>query len=105
MNELLTLVSRVLADDGYTVKTETRRDVLCRLASIGQQEFYMAQATDFRPELKFVLADYLDYDYEYLCIYEGVWYRIIRTFCPGRELELVVQKATAEDIGEVAVDG
>ena len=104
MNELLTLVSRTLADDGYTVAEESRRDVFCRLASIGQTEFYQAQATDLRPELKFVLADYLEYDGEYLCIFNGVWYRVIRTFRAGQELEIVVQRAAPEEVdpnGEV----
>ena len=98
MNELLTLVGRVLAADGYTVAEETRRDVFCRLASIGQTEFYQAQATDLRPELKFILTDHLDYAGEYLCIFNGEWYRVIRTYRAGQELEIVVQKATPEEV-------
>ena len=98
MNELLTLVSRTYADDGYTVTGETRREVYCRLASIGQTEFYQAQATDLRPELKFVLADHQDYEDEYLCIYGGEWYRVIRTYRKGWTLEIVVQRASAEEV-------
>lgn len=104
MNELLTLVHRELADDGYTIAEETRREVFCRLASIGQTEFYQAQATDLRPEIKFVLSDYLDYTGEYLCIFDDVWYRVIRTFRAGQELEIVVQRAAPEEVdpdGEV----
>lgn len=104
MNELLTLVARTYAEDGYTVTGETRREVFCRLASIGQTEFYQAQATDLRPELKFILADYLDYGGEHLCIYNDDWYRVIRTFRSGLSLEIVVQKATPEEVdpnGEV----
>lgn len=99
MNDLLTLVHRVLAADGYTVETETRRDVFCRLDSVSRSEFYQAQATDIRPELVFVLADYMEYDGEYLCIYESVWYRVIRTYRNGQELEIVVQKASREEVG------
>ena len=98
MNELLTLVGRVLAADGYTVAEETRRDVFCRLASIGQTEFYQAQATDLRPELKFILRDYLDYAGEYLCIYDGDWYKVLRTYRAGQELEIVVQRAAPEEV-------
>lgn len=98
MNELLTLIKRTLADDGYTVIEETRRDVFCRLASIGQSEFYQAQATDLRPELKFVLADYLDYEDEYLCLHRDIYYRVIRTYRAGQELEIVVQRATSEEV-------
>lgn len=104
MNELLTLVARTLAADGYTVTEETRREVFCRLASIGQTEFYQAQATDLRPELKFVLADYLDYNGEYLCIFDGVWYRVLRTYRAGQELEIVVQKASAKEVEVDDVD-
>lgn len=104
MNELLTLVSRTYASDGYTIEQETHRDVYCRLASIGQTEFYQAQATDLRPELKFILADHQDYEGEYLCIYGGGWYRVIRTYRAGWSLEIVVQRASAEEVdpnGEV----
>lgn len=99
MNDVLTLVSRTLAEDGYTIARETRREVFCRLESIGRTEFYQAQATELRPELKFVLPDYLEYADEYLVIYEGVWYRVIRTYRQGQELELIVQRAAAEEVG------
>ncbi len=98
MNELLTLVGRVLATDGYTVAEETRRDVFCRLASIGQTEFYQAQATALRPELKFILKDYLDYGGEELCIFNDEWYRVLRTYRAGQELEIVVQRAAPEEV-------
>lgn len=100
MNEVLTLVSRNYDGDGCTLLSETRREVFMRLASIGQSEFYQAQATDLRPELKFVLEDYLDYEGEFLCVYADVWYRIIRTYRTGQELEVIVQRASAEEIGD-----
>ena len=102
MNELLTLIGRTYEADGYTLAEETRRDVFCRLASIGQSEFYQAQATDLRPELKFILADFLEYEGEQLCIFSGEWYRVIRTYRAGQELEIIVQRAAAE---EVEADG
>lgn len=98
MNELLTFVARTYADDGYTKTGENFRDVFCRLASIGQTEFYQAQATDLRPELKFVLADHQDYEGEYLCIYNDEWYRVTRTYRAGWSLEIVVQRASAEEV-------
>lgn len=97
MDDIMTLVGRTY--DGNTVTNETRRDVFCRLVSIGQTEFYAAQSTDLKPELKFILADYLDYADEYLCIYSGMWYRVIRTYRTGQVLELVVQRATKEEAG------
>lgn len=101
MNEILTLISRTTARDehGDPVITEDFRVVLCGVRSIGQKEFYQANATDFHPELKLVLADYLDYQDERLVEYNGIRYSVIRTYRSGQELELVVERAAAEDGG------
>lgn len=88
MNEVLTLI-----------KGETSRTVLCRLASIGMREFYEASARDFYPEMKFILADYLDYNNEQLVEHNGLRYRVLRTFRTGQELEIVVTRASAEEGG------
>lgn len=77
--------------------SETKRQVYCGFRSIGMQEFYQANASDFHPELKLVLADYLDYENEKLVDYDGQRYRVVRTFRSGRELEIVLAKAPAED--------
>ena len=97
MNELLTLVKRTFDDNGLLME-ETRRDVFCRLASIGLSEFYQAQATNLRPELKFILADHLEYEGEYLVIHNSEWYRVIRTYRTGQALELVAQRASREEV-------
>lgn len=88
MNEVLTLI-----------QGETSRTVLCRLASIGMREFYEASARDFYPEMKFILADYLDYNNEQLVEHNGQRYRVLRTFRTGQELEIVVTRASAEEGG------
>ncbi|MBE6976224.1 MAG: phage head-tail adapter protein [Ruminococcaceae bacterium] len=94
MNEVATLIKRTY--DGAQ-RGETKREVLCGFRSIGQREFYQANATDFHPELKLVLADYLDYDNETLVDYDGRRYRVIRTYRIGLELELTLERASAED--------
>lgn len=88
MTELLTLIS------GDTV-----RAVLCGTKSVGQKEFYAANATDFRPEIVFVLADYLDYNGEQLAEYNGQRYHILRTYRTGVQLELTAERASAEEGG------
>lgn len=88
MNEILTLING-----------ETTRTVFCRMASIGQREYYEAQAVDVYPECKFILADYLEYDNERLCEYNGQRYRVLRTYRTGQELEIVVTRASAEEGG------
>jgi SPP1 family predicted phage head-tail adaptor len=91
MNDILTLLTTVNGVDEYgdPKVTETPRDVFCRLASIGQKEFYQAHAVGLQPEMKFVLADYLDYSGEALVEHEGQRYRVLRTYRDGYELELV----------------
>lgn len=88
MNEFITLVSM----------GGRRRDVFCGLRSVGHTEFYEAYATEFRPELKFVLADYLDYEGEVFVKYGDNLYRVIRSYRTGQELELTVCKASDEEV-------
>lgn len=94
MNEVAVLIKR---DYEGATRVETRREVLCGVRSIGMREFYSAHSTDFHPELKLVLADYLDYNDETLAIFGGVCYRILRTYRVGQELELTLERAPEED--------
>ena len=94
MNEILILITATQHADAYgdPVTTETRREVFAKLGSIGQKEFYQAHAVGLQPELKFVLADYLDYNEETLVEYNGQRYRVLRTYRAGLELELTVYR-------------
>lgn len=94
MHEILTLITAIQHADAYgdPVTTETSREVFAKLGSIGQKEFYQAHAVGLQPELKFVLADYLDYDGETLVEYNGQRYRVLRTYRNGLELELTVYR-------------
>lgn len=87
MNELL-----------YLINESTRRPVFCSLRSVGHTEFYEAYATNYHPELKFVIADYFDYKGETLVEYNSELYRVIRTYRIGHELELTVGRASAEEV-------
>lgn len=94
MNEVLTLIKQTQGVDDYgdPVITETTREVFAKLGSIGQKEFYQAHAVGLQPEVKFVLADYLDYEGETLVEHEGQRYRVLRTYRKGQELELTVYR-------------
>lgn len=92
MNEVLTLIKRTPGTNDIST-----RDVFGGVRSIGQTEFYQANAQDIHPEAKFVLADYLDYDGETLIDHAGTRYRVLRTYRTGQELELVVVRASAEE--------
>lgn len=94
MNETITLITVTQTPDEYgdLVATETAREVFARMGSIGMKEFYQAQAAGLQPELKFVLADYLDYEGETLVEYNGQRYRVLRTYRNDQELELTIYR-------------
>lgn len=91
MNDILILIATTNGVDEYgdPMIQRSPREVFCRVASIGQKEFYQAHAVGLQPEIKFVLADYLDYDGEALAEYDGQLFRVLRTYRTGQELELV----------------
>lgn len=80
------------------IEGTSRREVFCSLRSVGHSEFYEAHAVDYHPELKFILADFLDYEGETLVKYGANLYRVIRTYRTGQELELTVCRASAEEV-------
>lgn len=94
MNDILILIQQAQGVDDYgdPAITETRREVFCDKASIGQKEFYQAHAVGLQPEMKLVLADHLDYNGEQLVEYGGQRFRVLRTYRTGLELELVVYR-------------
>lgn len=94
MNECIELIRQTFGVDelGDAVTTESTRTVLCWVRSIGQQEFYQAHATGLKPEIKFVLTDYLDYEGETALIFQNERYRVLRTFRNGVELEIVAYR-------------
>lgn len=82
---------------GDTVSSVSERKVFAELASIGGAEFYQAQAAGIKPELKFKLADYLDYAGERMLRFtppgeSEQLYSIIRTYRKSNELELVCRR-------------
>ena len=91
-HEVIRLIKTMQEPDetGELISTTTEREVFAKIASIGQQEFYQAQANGLKPELKFEMADYLDYENEKKLIHEGIEYDILRTFRKGRMLEITV---------------
>lgn len=88
MNEVLLLIN----------ENGEKREVFAKQNSIGMAEFYQAAATDYRPEVKFTLADYYDYNGETFAKYEGQLFRIMRTYRAGQEIELTLTSASAEEV-------
>lgn len=91
MNELINLISETETTDRYgrTVVTETSKQLFAAVRSITQSEFYQAQAVGLKPEYKFVIADYLEYNNEKIVEYNNVRYSVKRTYRTGNQLEII----------------
>lgn len=102
-NETIILVAESKAADEYgdLQITASQREIFATLKSITQSEFYQAQAIGLKPEVKFVIADYLDYAGEKVVKYTPFGgseeeYRVIRTYRDGNTLELVCKRGVDE---------
>lgn len=63
--------------------------VYAEARSIGQKEFYQAETSGLRPELKFMITDYMDYQGQQYLVYNGTRYTVLRTYrTSGNELEI-----------------
>lgn len=73
--------------DPVTVLEKT--ELFAEQRSIGQKEFYQAQTDGMKPEIKFIIPDYLDYDGQSIVIHEGIRYKVLRTYRTTKnELEI-----------------
>ena len=93
----LIAVESVTDEYGDTGGHEVEREVYAQTKSIGRTEFYQAQAVGAKPEIKFCIADYLDYHGEKKLKYtddlgkEDI-YTVIRTYRTGNELEITCKR-------------
>lgn len=100
MDDMIKLVQRtyIINKYGSKVPSDAEKTVRAELMSIGQSEFYQAQANGFKPELKFKISDFLDYDDEQIVKYTPFMsekekeYTVLKTYrIPGTdELEITV---------------
>ena len=77
----------------FQTPVETEREVYCEVMSVGMKETYEAMASGYAPEMKLVLRDYAEYQGERRCIFEGVRYRVLRTYIRNDYgIELVLER-------------
>lgn len=81
-------------DYGDTVQTFTERQVFAEVKSIGLTEFYQAEAVGLKPEIKFLIADFADYEGEKQLKYTPFGdtehiYTVLRTYRNKINLEIV----------------
>ena len=92
-NEVIYLTTKTSDKNkvGDQITKEERKMRFAKLKSIGQSEFYQAQAQGLKPELKLVLPDILDYEGQEEVIYNNFRYKVLRTFKPDNtnEIEIV----------------
>lgn len=101
-NDVIYLISKRITTNnvGDHVETEERSMRFVKIKSIGQSEFYQAQAQGLKPEIKFVLPDYLDYDNQEEIIFNNFRYKVLRTFRTGNELEIVCYGGVRLEVAE-----
>ena len=90
-NDVIFLISTQKTKNkvGYLIEERIKTMRFAKVKSIGQSEFYQAQAQGMKPEIKFVLADYLDYDNQEEVVYNNFVYKVLRTYRQGNEMEIV----------------
>ena len=64
--------------------------VFAEQLSIQQSEFYQAQTSDKKPEIKFKITDYMDYQGQKYLIHEGIRYSILKTYQKPGSTELEI---------------
>lgn len=94
--------TRTTNELGDAVVVATERSIFAEFKSITQSEFYQAQAVGLKPEIKFVIADYLDYRNEKRLKYAAFQsdeeeYTILRTYRAGTTLEIVCKRGVDEE--------
>ena len=90
-NEVIILRSYESTINNVGDRVETPKDAMrfAKIKSIGQSEFYQAQAQGLRPEIKFIISDYLDYENQEEVIHNNFRYKVLRTYRSGNEIEIV----------------
>ena len=84
------------------VQREVRRTVYAGEYSVGMSETYQAMAVGYKPEVKFILQSWLDYQGEELVEYvpfgskDQVRLRVLRTFNSGDTIELTCYRDNKE---------
>lgn len=87
----------------YEEPQEERRQVYCRVYSIGTTEHYELRSHGYEPGCKVELSDYAEYQGEQQCLLEGRLYRIERTYITERmTIELTLVRDDHDEIRRAA---
>lgn len=95
---LISVTGRVV--DAYGIPQDanyTLRTVLCDVRSAGRSEFYQAAQAGFKPELEATLF-FDDYQDEPFAQYDGIVYKVIRTYRSDRDYKTSMSEADSDRI-------
>lgn len=100
----ITLIKQVDARNEYgdLESQEERRTIYAGEFSVGMSEVYQGMAVGYKPEVKFLLENWLDYHGEELVEYtpfgltEPIRLRVLRTYNKGDALELTCYRDNEE---------
>lgn len=80
----------------FDAPTETPRMVYCTVRSVGFNEYYTALANGLNPTIVFRMAERTEYHGEKIVLWEGVRYRVVRTYIQGDGIELTCEEVTTD---------
>lgn len=92
------MLGQTLVEDelGNQETVDTEKPILCKVDSVGRNEFYSAASSDLRPEVVLTIHKY-EYEGERKVIFEGLRYSVIRTYATGiEEIELTCGRVGAD---------
>lgn len=78
----------------FEAPEESRNEVPCTVRSVGYSEFYAARSAGIEPSIVFVLALAEDYAGQKIVEWNGVRYRVLRTWMQGDGIEITCEPAT-----------
>lgn len=88
-----------LDEYGDVVVQENRTKVYARCKSISQTEFYQAQTSGLKPDLKFVLATSRDYNGQEEIVFNGFRYKVLKTYIPSDDsIEITCYGGVRENV-------
>lgn len=96
-HELILLGTGYTEDElGNQIPNEPRNTILCKVNSIGRNEFYSAASSNLKPEIVFTIHKY-EYENERKVVFEEQRYSVLRTYATGfEELELTCERVGAD---------
>lgn len=86
MEDVITLCKNEPTLNKYRIQVDDfkKREVLCEKNSATRSEFYQASQVGIKPELE-VEVFFMDYEGEEVAIYDGQYYRVVRTHRGSRD--------------------